>query len=471
MKKPLYILLCIVLFIGTLSISIKNKMKNIFGGELFQNFALAGEAAEKPLGDDEVSKNIIDVKYIKEDGTIDTRQMIVYRPADAEGDIPLIYIPHYAAEENSKDFIGYIKKGWAVASAYQFRSEYNGTLATDDLVFNNAALYTLRHMDGIDKEKIALVGGSAGGYMTLMLSGLQMGSVCSLANSAIANSYFNAHEYFPACDEVNRHSGLLNVTMPIQCLVSKSFQPVNKIIDDTDTARWEAVSPVSLANAISSPLVMTHNTSDILVPLDQVTHKHVYAHNDGTLPEGFDCHMASDYPGILSKTFEEEADPDQLTMNYIQPENMIVSGDLPYSDKRITLDIIDDGAPTAKGSHANPSLKGGFDSFPYLEEMMNKMLAQTEKADKNKLILLLERYQGKSLALPAHENVDDTVYGSLAVYQQEIIDELSTYMKNHSAEELDTEIRNAVSTLAESDQEAYLQAWSDILAKSGIELN
>ena len=44
MKKPLYILLCIVLFIGTLSISIKNKMKNIFGGELFQNFALAGEA-------------------------------------------------------------------------------------------------------------------------------------------------------------------------------------------------------------------------------------------------------------------------------------------------------------------------------------------------------------------------------------------------------------------------------------------
>ncbi len=58
------------------------------------------------------------------------------------------------------------------AAPYNFKGEYNGVLETDDLVFNNAALYTLRNLDGIDKQRIAIVGGSAGGYTTLMLNGL-----------------------------------------------------------------------------------------------------------------------------------------------------------------------------------------------------------------------------------------------------------------------------------------------------------
>jgi len=134
-----------------------------------------------------------------------------------------------------------------------FESSYNENLVADDLVFNNAAI----------------------------------------ANCPIANVYFNCHKYFPACDEVNRNSGLFSVTMPIQLMISKSFQPANEIIGE-DITGWEAVSPISLASSYSNPVVMFHNTSDILVPVDQITHKYTYEHNDGTLPEGFDCHLGSD---------------------------------------------------------------------------------------------------------------------------------------------------------------------------------
>ena len=44
--------------------------------------------------------------------------------------------------------------------------------------------------------------------------------------------------------------------MPIQAMVSQSFQPANKIIADEDLERQEAVSPISMARAYSNPVVM-----------------------------------------------------------------------------------------------------------------------------------------------------------------------------------------------------------------------
>ena len=55
-----------------------------------------------------------------------------------------------------------------------------------------------------------------------------------------------------------------------------------------------------------------------------------------------------------------------------------------------------------------------------------------------KLRLLLERYQGRSIQLPAHTGIDDSAYGSLKVYQQEVVEELTNYAKHHSLEELNT---------------------------------
>ncbi len=463
-KNVIWIIFCIILFISVFGISAFSKAKDIFGGELFSNFALSGATAIEKLTEDDMTKEIIDIKYIKADNSIDTRPIVIYWPKNVDENVPIIYIPHYALEENSSDFVSYIKHGWAVASPYEFKDEYNGTLATDDLVFNNAALYTLRHMNGIDKQRIAIVGGSAGGYMSMMVNGLQMGTTAAIANAPIVNTYFNFHEFFPLCDEVNKNSGLFDFKMPIQGMVSKSFQPINNIIADDDIKAWEAISPISYAKAYSNPMVIFHNTSDILVPVDQITHQYTYEENDGTLPKGFDAHLPKDYPGILSNTFEELANPLELTLNYLKFDNYHVEGNLPYGNTLITININDDGAPTAKGSHSNPKVTGNLNIFPYLEDMMNKGLANTEKLVPEKLLLLLERYLGESIALPAHENIDDTIYGSLAIYQKEVVDELKMWVSNHSFEELDTTIKQAISTIEDySKQEKYTEIWPEII--------
>lgn len=457
--KTLWVILCVIIFLCTFVTSTLTG----FAGKTGINagsFTLQQEAVEAVRYEGDIHKEIIDIQYITNEGNIETRQILYYRPADVDGDIPLIFIPHYAAEENSADFQSYMSHGWAVASPV-FQNEYNGVLTGNDLVFNNAALYTVRHMEGIDHQRIAIVGGSAGGYMALMLSELQMGTCATIANSPIANVYYNLYVHFPACDEVNRNAAFWDIPIPIQLLVSKSFRVnLENFPDKDDAERWAALSPLGMAKCFSSPTVINHYTGDILVPVDQITKRYTYTESDGSLPDGFPLGLGSDYPGILSHSLEEEADPaETLTERYVL-ENQHVDMDMPYSDRLMTINIFDDGPMSAKGSHTAPGTNGSMDTIPYLEEMFSRTLSDTEKLTSGKMILLLERYLGNSIQLPAHEGINDTLYGSLAIYRQEIIDEFTQYAENHSLEELDHTVVTAIEDSGHDD--SLRTAWQEI---------
>ena len=458
-KKGLWIVHCGVAFLLVLTASVLARFFALTGIDE-RAFTLQGEAADAARYEGEVGKEIIDVSYITDEGNVETRQISFWRSAGAEGDIPLIYIPHYAAEENTADFQSYLSHGWAVASPV-FQEKYNGELTGNDLVFNNAALYALRHKDGVDSQRIAVVGGSAGGYMALMLSELQMGACATIANSPIANVYYNLYVHFRACDAVNRGSGFFDIPIPIQLLVSKSFRVnLGNFPDTSDASRWAALSPIGLAKCVSNPVVVNHYTGDILVPVDQITKRYTYAAHDGTFPADFPVRMASDYPGILSRSLEEEADPAELSAERYALENGRVDMVMPYSDRLLTINIFDDGPMSAKGSHTAPGTTGSMDTMPYLEEMFSRTLAETERAVPEKLLLLLERWRGGSVQLPAHEGVDDTVYGSLAVYRQEVAEELAQYATNNSLAELDEAVAAAIEGTREP--EALQAAWSEI---------
>ncbi|MCR5460547.1 MAG: hypothetical protein K6F51_11690 [Acetatifactor sp.] len=172
--------------------------------------------------------------------------------------------------------------------------------------------------------------------------------------------------------------------------------------------------------------------------------------------------MADDYPGILSHSLEEEADPKELSVERYKWENSSEAVTMPYSDRLLTINVFDDGPISPKSSHTAPDTTGIINAMPYLEEMFSKSLAETEKAVPEKLLLLLERYAGNGIQLPAHEDVDDTVYGSLATYRKEIIDELQQYVKNHSVEELDIAMLKALEL--SGNKEVLLNAWTEIKA-------
>ncbi|WP_343556232.1 hypothetical protein [Sphingobacterium sp.] len=464
MKRFVIFFLSILLFVAVFGISATYTTLQILGVGGKNVFTLQGSSNSEPLQRDEYKKEVIAVRYINKNKQIDSRQIILYRPLNKKGNIPLIYVPHYSVEEESEDFKTYIRNGWAVSSPYLFESKQNAALVTDGLVFNNAALYTLRNYPGVDKQRIAIVGGSAGGYTTLMLSQLQMGTSASIANSPISNVYFNLHIHFMRCDSINHHAGIFNFPIPIQGMISKLFRPINDNFKNEKDPMWEATSPVSMARQFSNPTVINHNTGDILVPIDQITKKYAYKNNDGTLPKGFNGRMEKNYPGLLSCSLEDLADPNEIFIKKYTFKNNNIVGEMPFSRKILTINVIDDGPISGKSSHAAPSTTGSFNTIPFLKTMFAQTLKETEQLVPEKLLLLLDRYQGKSKQLPAHSGVDDTVYGSFAIYQKEIIDELSNYIYNHSLDELNMAMNAAIakSTNDSDCKIKHLATWREI---------
>lgn len=79
-----------------------------------------------------------------------------------------------------------------------------------------------------------------------------------------------------------------------------------------------------------------------------------------------------------------------------------------------------------------------------------------------KALLLLERYQGNSPQLPAHKGIDDTVYGSLAIYQKEIVEELQTFVRVKSNGMLEQIMKNAIENAPTEQQKKLKQTWETI---------
>lgn len=412
-----------------------------------------------------VRQDTLDIQYITNEGTIDTRKMRIYVPEDATEPMPVIYVPHYEMTEETLELRNYLSNGWIVASPTCLPANNNGVLVGNSLIFNNAVLYTLRHMKEVDPQRIGIIGGSAGGYMAMMLAGLQMGNCATIANAPIDNIYFNL-KYMEAGSKINgpallkvlfkigsklkdgtqeeKGEALLDamseLPMPILGLVSGSFDENKKNFPGyEDVAKCEALSPVGIASCYNSPFVINHCTSDILVPIDQLTRKYTYEKHGESMPKGFSTRLPKDYPGVLGHSLEDEL-PAELTRTElfdIKGEKANENRDIAFDAvKPFNINVCDDGPCEGYGSHSTAMGAGVSYDVPFMKEMFSRTLANTEFLTKGKLRLLLERYAGKSLALPAHEGVDDSVYGSLAVYRSEIVEGLARYAANHSLSEL-----------------------------------
>ncbi|MGN0322942.1 MAG: alpha/beta hydrolase family protein [Oliverpabstia sp.] len=369
----------------------------------------------------------------------------------------VIHVPHYEMAENAAELRRYLEQGWAVASPTEVLPSHNGLLTDDDLVFNNAALYILRHMEEFDTERIAVVGGSAGGYTAMMLSALQMGNCATIATAPIANVYFNFYQYFQMAKRDDAPFFLK--------IVRDSFAPIlNHFPDASDTERWEAFSAVGLANCYSSPFVITHVTSDILVPIDQITRAFTYAHEGDSMPEGFSTRLSEENPGVLGHSLVDELPVELTNVEHIIIDDPNENSSMPYdAEKLFNILIYDDGPTQSYGSHRATSGTGIIDDVPYLKAMFERGLAQNEVLTSGKLLLLLERYMGESIQLPAHEGVDDTVYGSLAVYRREIVEELTCWVSNHSLAELDAAVMEVISSLDDiQNKNKYMTTWEEI---------
>lgn len=430
----------------------------------------------KPL--EQVERLKIEVSYINKEAQVVTRPVKIVIPQNAAKPMPLIYIPHYEMGEDSVELRDYLANGWAVACPTEVSAEDNAALTENDLVFNNAALHMLRHRAEFDKNRIILIGGSAGAYMALMLSGMQLGLCATIANGPVANIYFTNHYYAPKAAELNYKamvklleeeadkpkesnpspekkqepmdensmklallSKFQKLPLPFVAMFTGVGEPtVEKIPDISDYTNWEAVSPVGVADCFSSPVMVNHNTSDVLVLVDQITRRYTYEKPGASLPETFIVRLPEDTPGKLKYSLEECLPEEKLRMErIIVPEHAEEETDIPYDgNKQFNINIFDDGPMEGYGTHSSRMDVGRRHDIPYVKEMFEQSAAKSCMLTAGMLRSMLERYQGKSIALPAHRGVNDRIYGSLAMYQEEICEELIDWTNIHGQQMLMT---------------------------------
>lgn len=415
--------------------------------------AILSQPREKPAPLQGVTQEKIEVRYIKNDGERDVRKLRLYIPDDAERPMPLIFVPHYEMADDATELRAYLAEGWAVASPTEAPQNANGGLTGDNLVFNCAALYTVRHLDWVDPERVILVGGSAGGYMTLMLDALQLGLCGSIANGPIANLYFNFYQYWPYANSLNLAKllelkakaeakpdqkpdplaimqALKDLPIPFIAALNGGFEPnMANFPEKEDVARWEAFSPVALAECFSNPIMVNHNTSDVLVPIDQITKRFTYEKPGTSLPESFNSRLPEDYPGRLHCSLEERLPSERTEVTRLVIEDPDADGVLPFdASKDFTINIYDNGPVEGYGSHSSTVGTGRWDDIPYLRSLVARGAAKTGFLTREKLELLLDRYNGKSVQLPAHEG---EAYGSCSAYRSEVKEQLQRWASVH----------------------------------------
>ena len=421
------------------------------GLDLQKLFAMQAQLKKNNPPLEGIGQEIIEVAYLKHDGSRDVRPLRLNIPKDAKKPMPLVYVPHYEMKEDSLEIRDYLLKGWAVASCADFKDEYNAELMRDDLVFNNAALCMLRGREDIDSDRIAVVGGSAGGYMAMMLSALQLGICCTAAGAPPLNAYFNFYKYFgeavshirEAVDrlpEAERHNPVTLLTktpLPFVaaiCGTGAFTRHLEGMFDLNDLSAWEAVSPTAFYACYSDPVYINWATSDLLVPIDQLTKKYTYATPGRTIPQGYNYRLG-ECEGVLGKPFCELLEKSELNLFKVPP----VDGDdvvpLQFDEsKQFNVCITDEGAPEAYASHNLGTHTGRTSDVNYIARMFEKGAHETNVLSPEKLVLFAERYAGKVRQLVAHAG--EGVYGTLSAYREERKKELKKYAADNGKEKL-----------------------------------
>lgn len=240
-----------------------------------------GEGFKPPMADISwVKRKMLDIPY----GTESKNQCFdLYLPDEGDGPFPLFIHIHgggFAFGDKRDDhmdaYLVGIKRGFAVASIeYRFAGEAIFPAAVLDC--RNAVRYIRTHGAElkVNPDKIAVLGGSAGGNLAAMLG-------MNVPNGAFPGEEgrtFSCEPFVAVC--IDQFGPVRFETMEAQARANGisethpdvSFMPESKYlgapIDKAPQALLDAAAPVTYASEAMAPMLVQHGTRDHLVPFEQ----------------------------------------------------------------------------------------------------------------------------------------------------------------------------------------------------------
>ncbi len=190
----------------------------------------------------------------------------LYLPDRWRGRLPLVISAHYEMPEGN--IAGYLRKGWAVLTPFKVPKEYLLNIAGESLIHTLNLVRLAKLLPAVDYSRIAVVGGSAGGYQAAMTASHVFALNAVHVISGVANLPYNLRYFEENMDIIeSRDEPGFKVLRELIPLVLGTRDGVRA---DYGDPRWLALSPVGRAKLMTSPTLFTHSTADLIVPLEQV---------------------------------------------------------------------------------------------------------------------------------------------------------------------------------------------------------
>lgn len=355
------------------------------------------------------------VPYPSIGGQARTGMARLFVPQDAREPMAVIVVMHY--ELGLDGAAEYLAEGWAVMTPREALNPVG-----DGVNFNLALLQACRQMPFADVQRIALVGGSAGGYVTLMVASESFPIAAAAPLAPLVSIPYNI-EYFgrniePARCGAKDDQGNDASCVPVFCSIAETVKGFAAFLGPlADGWRiWLRNSPVGVMNLVTCPVLATFSTADTLVPVNQVSDRFAIRPARGTFPDGFEfARRALVTAPPARRTLMQAAArrsrvfrlrvPDTLTKFWetgkIGPAPAAHEVPCVFSKRRaLSIVILDEGAPDPRLGHFKYCFR--YSVVPFLRYWFRRRTPLApEQLTPRKLELLMRRFRDQDLDAPA----------------------------------------------------------------------
>jgi hypothetical protein len=319
---------------------------------------------------------------------------------------PLLHWAGYSKEE--KESLKVAQNGIVVSNPENNKVNPLALGSNKDI----AMLHIVRSLPFIDDSKVGIQGGSAGGYMSLLLAAESFPVSYASTSGAVLNRGYNLAYLKRSTDLAKKISpeDPSQVTPVIYVTGHIVEQAFAQFTDDLSDICWFNSSPISQIDTITCPVSLMVSSADTLVPVEQVSPDFVVPVDESEFPERF----TSDLEALSGNEKERTSLLDILkpgqyeVFKVIPPEGLPVFKQMEYDlaknppttfsqmpfskTKQWSIVVRDEGAKMAKIGHIKYLvLYFDTDFIDYYREAEIK----PEQLTMRKLERLMSRYAGK----------------------------------------------------------------------------
>ncbi len=384
----------------------------------------------EPMG-----KALIQYNYLDTQGKETIGKAKVYLPPavrDGKKRVPLYYSAGYELDDRSA--AAQLLRGFAVVTPRDLKANPLVQTPNPDV----ALLHIARSLPFIDDTRVVIGGGSAGGYMTLMLAAETFPLAGAAADVPPMNwgynaAYFLQTKNWKTTDEATDAATEQPPALPVFSAVATIAQQALAVYGhNTDEPIWYRHSPLSQLDTITCPVITFWSTADMLVPINQVDSKWIRPFDPQAYPAGFTmdpaqlCATPQGRQTLLDLLPKEEYElfvlpEDQIKERLSAKNGAAQTAELPLSrTKRWSITILDEGCPEPQLGHMKYAVPWSRNNF--IDFVATGNIAPTQLT-LPKLQRLMDRYAGKEWLPTRLKHLDVT-----ESEQADVIRGLQTYV-------------------------------------------